>query len=420
MDVRLEQDGLGTVEVPREALWGAHTERARANFGVGGLTLGDLPSLVSAYAEVKRAAARANLALGTIPRATGEAIADAAGSVARGEHADAFPLPVLQGGGGTSTNMNLNEVLANLAEEALGGRRGDYALVHPLGHANLSQSTNDTYPTALSVAVVREGRSCADGLDRLRSAVDAAAARAGPLERLGRTCLQDAVPLSAAAGLRATASGLERTAGDLRTALDRLLSVPLGATAVGTGLGAPPGFTAAAVEALAEGTGLALMASPDPFDALRHADPFVAVASALGRAWTVAAQFAADLRLLSSGPVGGLGEAVLTPVQEGSSIMRGKVNPVLPELVVQVGYELSGAHTVVDRAAAGGELELNVMEPAIAASLLPALAKAGRTAHLFADRCIDGLGWDETRIAANLAGSLAARVGHVAGPGSVG
>ena len=412
MDARVEHDALGAVEVPAQALWGAQTERARSNFDVGGPTLRDLPLLVSAYAQVKEAAAHANAELGAVTPVVASAIAEASRAVARGEHADAFPLPVLQGGGGTSTNMNLNEVLANLAEEALGGTRGSYAVVDPLGHVNRSQSTNDTYPTALALAIVHEGRSCADGLDHLRAAVVRAARDAGALERLGRTCLQDAVPLPVAAGLRATASGLERTVHGFRTSLDRLLAVPLGATAVGTGVGAPAGFSTLAVAALADVAGVEVVPSVDPFDALQHADPYLAVASELGRAWIVVSKLAADLRLLASGPRGGLGEVQLPAVQPGSSIMRGKVNPVIPELVLQVGYQLSGARTVVDAAVAAGELELNVMEPAIAANLLPALERAGRTARLFADRCLIGLEWDATRIAANLAGSLAGRVGH--------
>lgn len=417
METRVEHDALGAVEVPREALWGAHTQRALANFDVGGLALRDVPELLRAYADVKASAADANVALGTIPVEVGEAIAAAASQVARGDHAEAFPLPVVQGGGGTSTNMNVNEVLANIAEERLGGSRGAYRLVHPLDHVNRSQSTNDTYPTALGLATVRCGRDCLQGLDRLRAAIERAAVDAGALERLGRTCLQDAVPLPVASGLRAAVAGIGRTANDLAAALDRLLAVPLGATAVGTGVGAPHGFAELAVRRLSEVSGLDVVRSPDHFDALQHPDGYVSVACELGRTWLVVAKLAADLRLLSSGPVGGLGEVRLPAVQAGSSIMRGKVNPVIPELVLQVGYELAGARAIVDAAAAGGELELNVMEPAIAAALLPTLEKAGRTASLFAARCIDALEWDTARIGANLAGSLADRVEGVAADG---
>ncbi|MGL6278122.1 MAG: lyase family protein, partial [Gaiella sp.] len=299
----------------------------------------------------------------------------------------------------------------------LGGSRGRYERIHPLDHVNRSQSTNDTYPTALALAVVRVGRGCADALDAVARAVRGAAERAGAAERLGRTCLQDAVPVPVAAALGATASGVTRTTADLRTALDRLLAVPLGATAVGTGIGAPDGFADTAVAELSEVSGLQVTCAPDRFDALQHVDGLLAVAGELNRAWLVVAKLAADLRLLSSGPRGGLGEARLPALQPGSSIMPGKVNPVLPELVLQLGYDLSGVATTVEAAARAGELELNVMEPVIAARLLPALDHAGRVAMQFAARCIDGLSWDEGRMAENLAGSLAVRVERAAQAG---
>ena len=400
---RQTSDSLGEVRIPAGARWGPHTERARANFAVGGVTLAELPSLVSAFADVKAASARANVELGVLPAAIGAAVEAAAAEVARGEHAAEFPLPVLQGGGGTSTNMNLNEVIANRASELLG------ADVHPLDHVNRSQSTNDVYPTALALATIDTGRRCLAGIAALEDAVRAADRRTGSLERLGRTCLQDAVPVPVGAGLRAAASGLARTSADLERALAGLVQVPLGATAVGTGIGAPDGFREVAVRHLAE-RHPGVEATGDLFDGLQHLDAYVAVASELGRVCLVASKLAADLRLLSSGPHGGLGEAVLPAVQAGSTIMPGKVNPVIPELVLQVGFEVEGARRVVDAAAGAGELELNVMEPAIAASLLPALEKVGRTAVVFAERCLDGLTWDEERMRANLGGSLATRV----------
>ncbi len=400
---RRESDSLGEIDVPAAARWGAHTERARANFAVGGLMLGQLPTLLSAFADVKAAAARANVELGVVPADIGAAIAAAAAEVASGKHAAEFPLPVLQGGGGTSTNMNVNEVIAHRASELLGGD------VHPLDHVNRSQSTNDVYPTSLALAVIDTGRECLAGIARLEAAARAAAERAGSLERLGRTCLQDAVPVPAGAGLHAAASGLERTSAALARALEGLMEVPLGATAVGTGVGAPEDFRRIAVGHLAE-LRPGVEAAADLFDSLQHLDAYVAVASELGRVCLVASKLAGDLRILSSGPHGGLGEAVLPPVQPGSSIMPGKVNPVIPELVLQVGFEIEGVRRVVDAAAGAGELELNVMEPVIAASLLPALEKVGRTAIVFAERCLAGLTWDAERVRTNLDGSLASRV----------
>ena len=230
------------------------------------------------------------------------------------------------------------------------------------------------------------------------------------LERLGRTCLQDAVPVPVGAGLAACAVGMARTSAGLASALAQLLAVPLGGTAVGSGIGAPAGFADHAVATLADVVGLPLRPADDPFDALQNADPFLAVASELSRLWVVVSKLAADLRLQSSGPIGGIGEMALPAVQAGSSIMPGKVNPVIPELVLLVDFEVSGARAVVEQRARAGELELNVMETAIAASLLPALEKSGRCAALFAERCIAGLTWSEERIRANLAGSLGDRV----------
>ena len=396
-------DALGEGRVPAGVRWGLHTERARANFAVGGITLAELPTLVSAFADVKAAAARANVELGVLPAAIGAAVETAAAEVACGRHTAEFPLPVLQGGGGTSTNMNLNEVIAHRASELLGDN------VHPLDHVNRSQSTNDVYPTALALATIDTGRRCLAGIAALEEAVRAADVRTGSLQRLGRTCLQDAVPVPAGAGLRAAASALARISADLERALACLGHVPLGATAVGTGIGAPDGFREVAVRHLAA-RHPGVEAADDLFDGLQHLDAYVAVASELGRVCLVASKLAADLRLLSSGPHGGLGEAVLPAVQAGSTIMPGKVNPVIPELVLQVGFEVEGVRRVVDAAAGAGELELNVMEPAIAASLLPALEKVGRTAVVFAERCLNGLTWDEARMHANLGGSLATRV----------
>jgi aspartate ammonia-lyase len=313
--------------------------------------------------------------------------------------------------------MNMNEVISNLGEERLGGVRGAYTIVRPLDHVNRSQSTNDVYPTALALATLEVGHRALERFAVLEMALRDAAGAAPDVERLGRTCLQDAVPVPVSAGLTACAAGMARASAGLAAALTHLLSVPLGATAVGSGIGAPPGFADHAVAALAELVGLPLRPVDDPFDALQNADPFLAVASELSRLWVIVAKLAADLRLLSSGPIGGIGEITLPAVQAGSSIMPGKVNPVIPELVLLVGYEVSGARTVVEHAARGGELELNVMETAIAASLLPALEKSGRCAALFAERCVSGVTWNEERISANLEGSLGDRVLRAAGSG---
>jgi aspartate ammonia-lyase len=404
---RIEHDALGTVEVPGDALYGAHTVRGLANFTLTGPRAAERPDLVVALVQVKVAAARANADLGVLDAAVADAVVGAGREVAGGRWLEQFPVCVVQGGGGTVANMNANEVLANRAAELLGGARGTYDLVHPNDHVNRSQSTNDVYPTALALATVTAGRRCLEGVRHLEATLRAKADEAGELERLGRTCLQDAVPLRVRDGQLAQANALARTAADLAASLDRLLAVPLGATAVGTGVGAPPGFRERAIGHLAEETGLEVVPAPDLFDALAHPDAYVRVAADLVRVALVAAKLAADLRLLSSGPVGGIGEVRLPAVQVGSSIMPGKVNPVLPELVLQVSFEARGTLSIVEAAVAAGELELNVMEPVIARHLLASLADVGEAARLFADRCVAGLSWVGTAVAAHLAGSLA-------------
>lgn len=402
---RIEHDSLGSVEVAAHALYGAHTARARENFDVSGITLQQRPALLTALARVKVAAALANVELAALKPRLGEAIAAAGRDVARGEWHEQFPLDVVQGGGGTSTNMNVNEVLANRGNELLGGGRGAYDPLHPNDHVNRSQSTNDVYPTALQIATIELAAQATQSFDHLAAVLERKAEEVGGMERIGRTCLRDAIPVPAGPVHRSQAAAILRTARDLAAAVEPLHVIPLGATVVGTGFGAPPGFAERAVAHLAEETALPLLPDPLPYDALAHHDQYVAVASALVRAMLVAAKLAADLRYLASSPVG---EIELPAVQAGSSAMPGKVNPVMPELVIQVSYETRAAAQAVELAAASGELELNVMEPVIAKHLLGMLEVAGRTARLFADRCVAGMRWNEERIQANLEGSLAA------------
>jgi aspartate ammonia-lyase len=333
----------------------------------------------------------------------------AAHEVAAGRWDEQFPLPMVQGGGGTSTNMNLNEVLANLAGERLGGARGAYDRVHPNDHVNRSQSTNDVLPTAEAIAVHVASREALAGLEHLRAALLRQADEHEGLDHMGRTCLQDAVPAPVSDVHRSQATTVADAAAELEHAAAPLLAVPLGATAVGTGLGAPPGYRELAVGYLAEETGLAVVPG-DLFAGLASLEPFATVADATARAGRALARIAADLRLLSSGPIGGIGEVRLPSLQPGSSIMPGKVNPVLPELVLQVSYQLAAAAHAVHLAAGAGELELTVMGPVATDELLRALPRLGRVAVLFADRCVAGLAWRRDRVEANLRGSFQAAV----------
>lgn len=403
-ETRVERDALGPVDVPRDVLWGIHTARALGNFAVSGVTLATQPTLIAALGHVKAAAARANKELGVLPAELATAIVEAGREVAAGAHDAEFPLEIVQGGGGTSTNMNANEVIANRANQILGGAPGDYAPVHPNDHVNRSQSTNDVYPTAMLLASLALASPTLEGVGHLEATLRRKAAELGDLERLGRTCLQDALPLPAAAAHTAQANALGRVCADLDRSLEAFVFVPLGATVIGTGFGAPSGYAELAVSRLAEESRYPLQAAADPFDALAHLDGYVAVVSDLNRVMLVMAKIAADLRYLSSGPVG---EVRLPALQAGSSAMPGKVNPVLPELVLQVSYQVKGAATTIEAAVGAGELELNVMEPVIARHLLESMRSVDALARLFADRCISGLRYDEAQIARHLEGSYA-------------
>jgi aspartate ammonia-lyase len=410
-ETRDESDSLGTIAVPRDALYGAHTARAIANFGVSRVRMADELELVAALAYVKAAAARANLESGELTAELAAAIVSAAHEVATGEHRREFPIDVVHGGGGTAVNMNVNEVIANRANELLGGLRGTYDRVHPNDHVNRSQSTNDVYPTALALATRIVGGETLEQIGLLEETLIAKAREAGEAEHLGRTCLQDAVPLRIADTHLGQAHALGRTADALASALSELLAVPLGATAVGTGIGAPAAYRRAVIDRLADETGLPVVASPNLFDALAYNDVFFNVAAQLYRVSTVLARIASDLRLLASAAVG---EVRLPAVQVGSSIMPGKVNPVMPELVMQSHMQVQGVLATVGAAVSAGELELNVMEPVIARHLIGALRELGRTVELFSERCVAGLEWDLEVVAAHMAGSRAAAIERAA------
>ncbi|MFO0588853.1 MAG: lyase family protein [Polyangiaceae bacterium] len=407
---RREHDALGEILVPAGALWGAQTQRAIPAFAVSGLTTRDRPDLVVGLALVKQAAARANMALGALDLGRGAGVERAAAEVAAGRHDDQFPLDLVQGGGGTATNMNMNEVIANLANVAAGGALGAYMPVHPNDHVNRSQSTNDAYPTGMQIAVLRVGARAIAGVSRLREAFVAASERDGDLVRLGRTCVQDAVPLTVRETHLAHANALGRTAASFERALAELHAVPLGATAIGTGIGAPKGYRKRAVAELAQLSGFPLVPSPDMFDALQNLDAYVGVASAAVQIALVIGKIAADLRFLSSGPTGGIGEVLLPKALVGSSIMPGKINPVIPELAMQVAFDVRAAAHAVEMAVGGGELELNIFEPVVARHLLGALDELGRLGPIFAERCVDGLVWNRDRVRQNLGGSVAGLV----------
>ncbi|MGI5129790.1 lyase family protein [Pseudonocardia sp. CA-107938] len=387
-------------------LYGQETRLALRNFPAHGRLLADVPELIRGYAWVKAATARANLELGVLDERRTTAIVTAAAELADGRFDEQFGLPLVQGGGGTSTNMNVNEVLARRATDLLAAQGLGELRVHPNDHVNRSQSSNDSYPTAMALALAQLAQPTLGALATLERSLTAKAVERDGRSRLGRTCLQDAVPLTVGETHRAQAHAVRRTADGLSAAVAAVLAVPLGATAIGTGLGAPDGFPDVAVARLRELSGLDVSVAPDFIDALSNVDQYPALAAAGVRAATVMAKIAADLRILSAPSLLGGAEVTLPRLQAGSSIMPGKVNPVIPELVIQLAHRVRGAALTVDLGAADGELELNVMEPVMLDGLVTILTDLAYAADLLATRAIDGLVWNDDVLDRNLGRSL--------------
>jgi aspartate ammonia-lyase len=389
--VRTEHDLLGEREVPDEALYGVQTLRAMENFPITGVPLREFPSLIEALAAVKEAAALANADLGLLPRETAEVIARAAREIRAGRHHEHFIVDMIQGGAGTSTNMNANEVIANRALELSGKPRGDYATVHPNTHVNLSQSTNDVYPTALKLALhtVIEGLSAA--MSHLAAAFLAKGDEFGPLLKMGRTQLQDAVPMTLGQEFTAFGHTILEDVQRLGEAQALIREINMGATAIGTGITAPPGYAEAVRAHLARITGVSLVTAPDLVEATADTGAFVQLSGVLKRCAVKLSKICNDLRLLSSGPRAGLGEIDLPAMQPGSSIMPGKVNPVIPEVVNQVCFDVIGGDLTVTIAAEAGQLQLNVFEPVIAFRLLAGIHSLTQACVVLRERCVEGI-----------------------------
>ena len=387
---RTEHDTLGEVQVPADALWRAQTQRAVQNFPVSGQRVE--PAVLQALARLKGAAARANAALGVVPAEVADAVAAAADQVASGEHLEQFPVDVFQTGSGTSTNMNMNEVLSTLAGHGLGRD------VHPNDDVNASQSSNDTFPSALHLAAAT---AVVDDLEpallHLAHVLDDRAAAFHDVVKAGRTHLMDAVPITLGQEMAAYAAtaryGVER----LQSVLPRVCELPLGGTAVGTGLNAPPGFAAQVVADLAQRTGLPLVEARDHVEAQGTRDSLVELSGVLRTIAVGLYKVANDLRWMSSGPRAGLAEIHLPDLQPGSSIMPGKVNPVVPEAVCQVVAQVVGNDAAVAFAGAAGSFELNVMLPVIGRNLLESVRLLASVSRLLADRCVAGITADVDR-----------------------
>jgi aspartate ammonia-lyase len=388
---RLEHDLLGSREVPQEALYGVQTLRACENFPLSGVRLGQFGHLLSAFAYVKKAAALANADAAGLDRDKCDAIVAACDEIAAGGLREHFVVDMIQGGAGTSTNMNFNEVIANRALELLGNRRGDYHRLHPNDDVNRSQSTNDAYPTAVKLAVHLAALDAVGALDELRVALAAKSVEFADVLKMGRTEMQDAVPMTLGQEFGAYAVMVGETIRAIRSAADELLDVNLGATAIGTGLNAPAGYAESVAAHLAEASGLPVRLAADLVEATQDAGEFVSMSAAMKRCAVQVSKIANDLRLLSSGPRAGLAEIRLPPMQPGSSIMPGKVNPVIPEVVTQVCYQIMGYDVTIAMAAESGQLELNMAEPIMAYDLLHGLSLLRNVAIIFASRCIVGI-----------------------------
>jgi aspartate ammonia-lyase len=389
--VRTEHDSIGDRDVPAEAYYGVHTLRALENFPITGTAISIYPDLVRALACVKQAAALANRELGLLDAGRADAILRACEEIREGALLEEFVVDVIQGGAGTSTNMNANEVIANRALELMGAAKGDYARLHPLDHVNLSQSTNDVYPTALRLALQFAIRKLSGEMAFLRGEFERKAAEFSDVLKLGRTQLQDAVPMTLGQEFSTYAVMLLEDEQRLQEAASLIREVNLGATAIGTGINAHPDYAPLVTRRLSEISGIELVVSPNLIEATQDAGAFVQLSGVLKRIAVKLSKTCHDLRLLSSGPRAGLGEINLPPVQAGSSIMPGKVNPVIPEVVNQIAFEVIGNDVTVTLAAEAGQLQLNAFEPVIAHSLFKSLAHLAAGCRTLAERCVRGI-----------------------------
>jgi len=388
---RVEHDLLGEREVPDEALYGIQTLRALENFPITGVPLREFPSLVDALAAVKEAAALANAERGLLPESISELIVRAAREIRSGRHHEHFLVDMIQGGAGTSTNMNANEVIANRALELLGRPRGDYHSVHPNNHVNLSQSTNDVYPTAMKLALHSQIEGLARAMSELAAAFLAKGDEFSPFIKMGRTQLQDAVPMTLGQEFTAFGRTILEDVQRLGEAQALIREINLGGTAIGTGITAPPGYAEAVRAHLSRITGLELITAPDLIEATADTGAFVQLSGVLKRCAVKLSKICNDLRLLASGPRAGFNEIDLPAMQPGSSIMPGKVNPVIPEVVNQVCFDVIGGDVTVTMAAEAGQLQLNVFEPVIAFRLLAGISSLTNACMVLRERCVDGI-----------------------------
>ena len=404
--MRLEHDLVGEIAIPSEAYWGIHAARAAENFPISGIPIGHYRSLIRALATVKHAAALANFEVGELPKDKLDLIVAASVEVAQGQFDSEFIVDAIQGGAGTSTNMNANEVIANRALELGGWIKGEYDHIHPLNDVNMSQSTNDVYPTALKLALILEIRELITAMEYLRSAFTAKAVEFKDIIKMGRTQLQDAVPMTLGQEFASYSRMIMEDIQRLQEVIPLLSEINLGGTAIGTQLNAPKGYAAAACRALSELTSMPFVVAADMVEATQDAGVFVMVSGVLKRVAVKLSKTSNDLRLLSSGPRAGFGEINLPPMQAGSSIMPGKVNPVIPEVVNQVAFAVIGYDLTVTMAAEAGQLQLNAFEPIMCRALMMGITQLRQACYTLADKCVSGITANEEKLRLSVENSI--------------
>ena len=391
MTTRREHDLLGDRDVPADAYYGVHTLRAIENFPITGTRISIYPDLIAALASIKSAAARSNHELGLLDVTRTDAIVAAAEEIRAGKLHEQFVVDVIQGGAGTSTNMNANEVIANRALELLGHPKGDYKFLHPNEHVNMSQSTNDVYPTALKLAAYAGIMQLVDAMAVLRQSFEAKSEEFKDVIKMGRTQLQDAVPMTLGQEFCTYAVMLGEDEQRLKEAVALICEINMGATAIGTGINSHPDYAALVCRHLREITGIPVVTASNLIEATQDCGAFVQLSGVLKRVAVKLSKTCNDLRLLSSGPRVGLNEINLPPMQAGSSIMPGKVNPVIPEVVNQIAFEVIGNDVTVSFAAEAGQLQLNAFEPIIAHSLFKSVNHLRAGCLTLAERCVNGI-----------------------------
>ena len=391
MDYRIESDLIGELQVPAEAYYGVQTQRALNNYKISNTRMCDYPEYVISIAYVKMAAAEANAELGVLDRRIADAIVEACREIVGGKFHDQFPVDMMQGGAGTSVNMNANEVIANRALELMGHKKGEYQFCSPNDHVNCAQSTNDAYPTAFRYTFVRMNKILVKALEDLIASFHAKGEEFKDIIKMGRTQLQDAVPMTSGQEFMAFAHNLEEEIANLNRNAVLLREINMGGTAIGTGLNAVPGFAELCTQKMSEFTGDELVKASDLVEATPDTGAYVSYSAALKRLAVKLSKICNDLRLMASGPRCGLHEINLPAMAPGSSIMPGKVNPVIPEVTNQVCFKVIGNDTTVAFAAEAGQLQLNVMEPVIAESILESITWLINALNTLRTKCIDGI-----------------------------